>query len=84
MRTPPKKLGDATMLPSKAFLSLTKREGIHVPKMKKDFVYDVHSDMMTMPPYGLKEHRFQILEYPFRKTKTSDFLDKKSQNLQLS
>ena len=49
VRTPPKKLGDATMLPSKAFLNLTKREGIHVPKMKKDLVYDVHSDMMTMP-----------------------------------
>ena len=51
VRTPPKKkLGDATMLPSKVFLNLTKREGIHVPKMKKDLVYDVHSDMMTMPP----------------------------------
>ena len=50
MRTPQQKLGDATMLPSKAFLNLTKREGIHVPKMKKDLVYDVHSDMMTMPP----------------------------------
>ena len=48
MCTPPKKLGDATMLPSKAFLNLTKREGIHVPKMKKDLVVDVHSDMMTM------------------------------------
>ena len=43
------------MLPSKAFLNLTKREGIHVPKMKKDLVYDVHSDMMSMTPEELFE-----------------------------
>ena len=48
------------MLPSKAFLNLTKREGIHVPKMKKALVYAVHPDMMPLLPHGLKEHRSQI------------------------
>ena len=47
---------------------------IHVTKMKQDHVYDVISDMMTMPPEGLMEESVR-LEYSFRKTKTSDFFD---------
>ena len=47
---------------------------IHVAKMKQDHVYDVISDMMTMPPEGLMEESVRV-EYSFRKTKTSDFFD---------
>ena len=47
---------------------------IHVTKMKQDHVYDVISDMMTMPPEGLMEESVRV-EYSFRKTKTSDFFD---------
>ena len=43
--------------------------------MKKELVYDVHTDMMSMPPEGLKEYSVLIVAYPFRKTKTSDFFD---------
>ena len=47
---------------------------IHVTKMKQDHVYDVISDMMTMPPEGLMEESVRV-EYSFLKTKTSDFFD---------
>ncbi len=47
---------------------------IHVVKMKKDLVYDVHSDMMSMIPKEQLEDCFRV-ECPFRKTKTSDFFD---------
>ena len=53
----------------------THRGGIHVTRMKKELVYDVHTDMMSMPPEGLKEYSVLIVAYPFRKTKTSDFFD---------
>lgn len=34
--------------------------------MKKNLVYDVHSDMMYMTPGGLMEHRVQIVEFTKR------------------
>ena len=34
--------------------------------MKKNLVYDVHSDMMYMTPEGLMEHRVQFVEFKKR------------------
>lgn len=39
---------------------------IYVTKMKKNLVYDVHSDMMFMTPEGLMEHRVQAVEFKKR------------------
>ena len=41
---------------------------------EEGLVYDVHSDMMSMPPKEQLEDCFRV-ECPFRKTKTSDFFD---------
>ena len=42
--------------------------------MKKDLVDDVHSDMMSVPLNNSPRDSVRA-EYPFRKTKTSDFFD---------
>ena len=48
------------------FEELTTRGVIYVTKMKKNLVYDVHSDMMYMTPEGLMEHRVQFVEFKKR------------------
>ena len=48
------------------FEELTTRGVIYVTKMKKNLVYDVHSDMMYMTPEGLMEHRVQHVEFKKR------------------
>lgn len=48
------------------FEELTTRSVIYVTKMKKNLVYDVHSDMMYMTPEGLMEHRVQLVEFKKR------------------
>ena len=48
------------------FEELTNRGVIYVTKMKKNLVYDVHSDMMYMAHEGLMEHRVQVVEFKKR------------------
>lgn len=48
------------------FEELTTRGVIYVTKMKKNLVYDVHSDMMYLTPEGLMEHRVQFVEFKKR------------------
>ena len=43
--------------------------------MKQDLVDDVYPEMMSIPLAGLVEDNVQIVELPFRKTKTSDFFN---------